>query len=264
MTILREFGVLKRRVGLYRAIEAKIRIALMQRASPRGRRMRLPWDRNGLYITVRSKTSDLQVYTQLLIRSELSGFTVEAPKMILDGGANIGLAAVEFAVRYPGAQIVCVEPDASNAELLLENTRPFGARIRVIQGAIWSERGALSISNPDADPWAFNVQASESGCIPAYSVSDIAAMAGATHGFDLVKLDIEGAEASVFRGALGWLDHADLVGIELHETLAEGCSELVGAAFSPEDWLTARSGEYTIFRRRRPSALRAPVELRNL
>ncbi len=254
MTTVHDFAVLRRRVGLWPAIRAKMRIALMQRLSRRGTRMRLPWNRHGLSVTVRAKTSDLQVYMQLLIRSELSGFSARAPRMILDGGSNIGLAAVELAARYPDARIVCVEPDESNVALLRENIAPFLPRVMVIQGALWSARGVLSISNPDADPWAFNVHLSDSGSIAAYSVSDIAKMAGAAAGFDMVKLDIEGAEASVFRGNLDWLDHAEIVGIELHDELVEGCSALVTSAFASGDWRTTRSGEYTIFTRHKLDA----------
>jgi len=58
------------------------------------------------------------------------------PKVIIDGGSNVGYASVFFANRYPDARIISVEPEASNFRLLVKNTRsyPNVTRIRAEYG----------------------------------------------------------------------------------------------------------------------------------
>src|ERR1700757_2189967 len=42
--------------------------------------------------------------------------------LIIDAGANIGAAALQFLSNFPNARIVSIEPEASNYALLLRNT----------------------------------------------------------------------------------------------------------------------------------------------
>jgi hypothetical protein len=66
---------------------------------------------------VRLKTSDVKAFEQVIYEKEYEMALSRPPSVILDAGANIGLASIYFANRYPNAKIIAVEPEKSNFEL---------------------------------------------------------------------------------------------------------------------------------------------------
>jgi len=50
---------------------------------------------------LRSHTSDVPTYDQVFIDEEYCFISKKAPKIIIDAGANIGLASIYFANKYP-------------------------------------------------------------------------------------------------------------------------------------------------------------------
>ena len=88
---------------------------------------------------VRSQSSDRAVVDQIFVDlpfniSKLSRFsdledflkTARAAgkqPLIVDGGANIGAASVYFSAQCQDAFVVAIEPEASNFQLLVENTK---------------------------------------------------------------------------------------------------------------------------------------------
>ena len=68
--------------------------------------------------------------------------------LIIDCGANIGLATIWFAIHFPEAVIYAIEPNEENFEILRKNTSHFGERIKHLKGAIWNEQGTAEIINP--------------------------------------------------------------------------------------------------------------------
>ncbi len=62
-----------------------------------------------------------------------------------DAGGNVGYSAVLFALRYPNAKIVSIEPDIHNYHMALMNTARF-PNIHVVHAGLWStstQLGAL-------------------------------------------------------------------------------------------------------------------------
>jgi len=139
------------------------------------------------------------------------------PHMIVDGGAHAGYASLYFANKYPEAQILAVDPEGSNVAILRENTASY-PNIRVLQAGIWHRRTCLTISNQEAENWAFQVQESEGheDAIAAITIEDIMQLAS-TEFIDILKLDIEGAEKEVFSGRPEWLAKVGILIIELHD-----------------------------------------------
>ena len=77
----------------------------------------------GAYI--RLGTTDVAAYEQVIIKKEYELPLVSSPALIVDAGANVGMASVYFALRYPGACIIALEPDGANVRALMENARRF-------------------------------------------------------------------------------------------------------------------------------------------
>ena len=85
-------------------------------------------DRKGVSfpIYLRLNSSDVPTYEDLFAKGDY-GFSVQkSPTTIVDAGANIGLASVIFANRWPDATIIAIEPEAGNFDLLKKNVAPYG------------------------------------------------------------------------------------------------------------------------------------------
>jgi FkbM family methyltransferase len=138
--------------------------------------------------------------------------------LIVDCGANIGLSALYLAHLFPGVSMVAVEPEPNNFLMLQDNTRA-NPNIRPVQAAISDHPGNVTIANPKASNWAFQVKeasASDSVVIPAITIDQARAMAG-DHQLFAVKIDIESAEDQLFKSNTAWLNDTPLLMIELHD-----------------------------------------------
>lgn len=153
----------------------------------------------------------MQGYAESLKRGE--------QPLIIDCGANIGLASVWFANQFPQARIVAVEPDSDNFELLSKNIAPYGARMQALRGGIWHTEGNLRIENPTAGSAAFRVvpcSATHPEAVRTFTIPSICAQVGAQRPF-IVKVDIEGAQGPLFSTNVDWIGDTALVVLELDD-----------------------------------------------
>jgi tRNA G46 methylase TrmB len=67
---------------------------------------------------LRVPSSDVETFEQIFIRQDYNFDVKKSPKTIVDAGANIGLASLYFASKFPNSNIVAIEPEESNFELL--------------------------------------------------------------------------------------------------------------------------------------------------
>jgi FkbM family methyltransferase len=194
----------------------------------------------GRPVTLRLGTSDLDTYEKIFSEREYFFEPASPPGVIVDAGANIGLASLYFAARFPGARIIAIEPEASNFALLRKNTAAWPAIIPV-QAALWGEDTRVQVVDPGLDKWGFRARGGE---CPA-DASLCHEVAGITvdhlrreHGLDYIdifKMDIEGGEIEVFAAGGQWLDRVGLLIAELHERYRPGCNqslELIAGKFA--------------------------------
>jgi FkbM family methyltransferase len=139
--------------------------------------------------------------------------------LVIDCGANIGLATLWFAHALPLAKIVAIEPDQDNLDILSKNLTPFGERITVLRGAIWSRPGHVRIENPEAGSASFrvtNCHETAPGAVRTYTIPEICRQMGAERPF-VVKMDIEGAQGEVFSQANEWVGETSMLVLELDD-----------------------------------------------
>jgi FkbM family methyltransferase len=196
-------------------------------------------------VRLRAGVTDRRTFDQVFVSRQYDVAFPGTPRTIVDAGANIGLASVWFASRWPDARILAIEPEARNFELLRGNTNAIG-RITAIRGALWSRSGTVAITNPSAPAASFRVGESAEAryAVPAYCMSDLIRIRGISQ-IDILKMDIEGAEREVFGSpdVSDWLQHVRMLIVELHERYSPGCSaefERAVAAFISKRW---KSGE---------------------
>jgi len=148
----------------------------------------------------------------------------EAP-LIIDAGANIGAASVWFALTFPKATIIAIEPDRGNYGLLQQNTERF-ANIIPVNAAIASTSGSLYLCDPGQGAWGYRTAAeptAHSYSVPSMTVEEIMDKAPGRLPF-ILKIDIEGAESDLFQRPCARIDSFPLVTIELHDWMLPGQS----------------------------------------
>ena len=123
-----------------------------------------------------------------------------APKSIMDAGANIGMSTVRYAIMYPEATIVAVEPDDLNFKLLEMNTARFG-NVRLEKKGLWDKHTGLMVKRASGWGWSTRVvEASRSQHPDVLATTiDLLMLKHNLRALDLLKIDIEGAEGTVFK-----------------------------------------------------------------
>lgn len=139
--------------------------------------------------------------------------TIERP-VIIDGGGHIGLAAVWFALTYPEAEIISVEPQADNFALLQRNIK--GLPVKAVRAAFGERIARGRVTDTGEGNWAYQVEPLTAGRFGTDDVMIFPMTAFLEPGrIFIVKLDIEGAEAEVFRDP-AWVSQVPVVILEQH------------------------------------------------
>src|SRR5262249_25209358 len=153
----------------------------------------------------------------IFVERSLSFHTESPAPRILDCGANVGLASLFFKSLYPGAVITAFEADPSIARVLAENLAANAANdVRVVSAAVWTREGTLTFSADGAD--AGSVAASHHDpAVRRIDVPSVRLRDYLDEAVDLLKLDIEGAEAEVLADCAGALGRVRAILLEVHE-----------------------------------------------
>ena len=199
-------------------------------------------------------SSDMDVFDQIFIFQEYSCLQgLNCPSFVVDLGANVGFSAAYFLTVFPKARVVAIEPDDRNVAICQLNLAPYGERALLLHGAVWSRSATLRLlrsSFRDGREWT--TQVDEPGgdepkteTVRAWDVGSLIDLGGGGS-VDLLKVDIERAELSVFGVSAGsWLCKVRNICIELH---GKDCEEVFFAALKDFDYELGASGELTICR----------------
>jgi FkbM family methyltransferase len=203
----------------------------------------------GAKILVRTGTHDIDIFEQIFLMRDCAAPSTIHPGLIIDGGAHIGCSAIWFALAFPNARIIAVEPDKNNYNLLKRNVSAF-KNITCVHGAIWGVSGPVAIANPDQDPWGFTVQSDtdtpQASAIMGITIGDLLASSGENR-IGLLKLDIEGAERQVFASRYeSWLSATDAIMIELHDRYQPGCTESFFAAVNRFGFIPVKQSQHNV------------------
>jgi len=176
-------------------------------------------------IFLRYPSTDLSTYRQIFDNSSYNHELAFEPNVIVDAGANIGLASVYFANKYPNAKIISIEPEKNNFEMLKKNVVNY-KNIIPLNAAIWNKNEEVFIIDAHKGNDSFQVgndSIVSSQKVNGFTVDKIMDMFNLPK-IDLLKIDIEGAEKEVFESTPAWLGNVNSMAIELHERLKSGCN----------------------------------------
>lgn len=197
----------------------------------------------GHRVSLRPGTSDFSVFRQVIMNGEYDIEVPFKPTVIIDVGANIGLASLYFHKRFPQATIYAMEPDLNNYSALQHQVEDV-SEIRTFKVALWSQKEMVSLKSDGVDAWGIRVEAGNKNA--DVQGVDLASFMREQHidRIDLLKIDIEGAEVELFQADYSyWLTRTRMLLIELHENLRPGCEKIFLEAIKSIRHRVERSGE---------------------
>jgi FkbM family methyltransferase len=154
---------------------------------------------------------------QYALPAALSGPGIEP--VIIDCGANIGLATIFWTRATPNAHITAIEPDPMLASVLRRNLDRAAVRhVNVVEAAAWTEAGLeLSFWHQGAgggrltELAALGVDTKDLVTTPTIRLLD-----SLDQHVDVLKIDIEGAELEVIQDCAPALGNVDYLFVEYH------------------------------------------------
>lgn len=215
----------------------------------RQRQISLPLPRQSGSVVCRLNNSDIVIFTAVFWGGEVKMPRKLQPQTILDLGANAGLTTVSFALQFPNAQILAVEPGSDNFLVCQQNVRQF-ANIVAVRRACSAEKGWLELVNPGSMAMSQKYAKCNELKTGAVETLTIVEALNLTRGSRpvLVKMDIEGAEIEIFRRCAEWIQSVDVILVEPH---GSGTDALIKNALELNGFDVSQIGE-KIFGMRRP------------
>lgn len=162
----------------------------------------------------RDNFGDITNLTNLLYRRIYELPCAAGPGVVLDVGSNIGMAAVWFRQLLPGRPIHCFEPLLENTKLIALNC----SEAVIQQVAVGSAPGTLTLDVDDdavmgtSIPWRNVAERRE---VPMIALDDYIR----EHNIEqiaVLKIDAEGMELEVLRGAIETLRRTSQIVLETH------------------------------------------------
>lgn len=204
-------------------------------------------------IYLRNKTSDIPTFDQIFFKLEYDIPLEWFPKVIIDAGANIGLAAVFFANKYPKSKIVSIEPEITNYELLKKNVSYY-PNVFCLQKALSNTLETLDVVDTGLGNWGFmtfnkneKFKKESLHSVETTTVSEIMKQYGFEY-IDIFKIDIEGYEKELFDSNYEkWVPRTRCIIIEFHDRMKRGCSKSFFKCISKYNFSFAMKGENLVF-----------------
>lgn len=208
-----------------------------------------------MLMNFRPNTTDFMVFQQVFQWGFFSPIYEQLqkiqPKFILDGGGNVGYASSLFAMVYPDAQIITVEPDKSNFATLKMNTHRF-PNVHAVNAGLWDKQAHIALMAQEGE-WGYmfkEVPGPVDGSVYGTTITHLMRRFNFPR-LDFAKIDIEGAEARVLSPTadLVWLDSTKLICMEMHDWMAhyyglQKVSDVVISTLSAKPYTHFWDGEH--------------------
>lgn len=128
----------------------------------------------------------------------------------IDVGANIGLVSIEMA-KLPNVKVLALEPDEENFCFLSANIAMQSiSNITALRAAAWHEEAILRFARNNFNSGDHHISEAGQVEVRAQRLDDLQVPEGPL----VIKIDTQGAEPSVLKGAAALLRRADLLVME--------------------------------------------------
>jgi FkbM family methyltransferase len=161
----------------------------------------------------------------------------------------MGLSSLFFTHKFENAKIFSIEPELSNFDLLVKNTKDY-SHIHPINAALWEKDQYLNV----IDHGEGNASFQTSDSVLENTISKIQGISmesfmtsNKIDRIDLLKIDIEGSEFELFNSNnLNWIDAVDHIAIEIHDNIKPGATKLITEKLGNK-YNQVQYGEYILF-----------------
>lgn len=202
--LLAAYGALAKRVWSPAAVDARLRMS-------------------GSTVVLRFRQQDIYAIGEILHER---AYRLQSPlpsrPVIVDAGANIGVAALWLACRYPDARLHCLEPESRSFTLLKHNLRQLpNARCKLAALGAHTGEVSLFVSANGSVHSIFDPGApARVETVPCIRLGDYLDR-NSIERVDLLKLDVEGSELAVLQGLGPHIERVGVIVGEFHERLVD-------------------------------------------
>ena len=209
--------------------------------------VKFPFLKYPVFLRGQHSKSDVHMFEQIFRTWDYDINVPVDPKIIIDLGANVGLASVYFANRFPNAKICALEPNDENYAVACKNVKEY-ANVKMVHGAIWNTAEKIHLIDKGYGEASFMVESGPgTNSVNAYTVKTVMEMMK-TNFIDILKIDIEGTEKEIFEtGYEEWLPLTKIIIVETHDRYKKGSSKSVLSAITKFDFSLELSGENLVF-----------------
>lgn len=158
---------------------------------------------------------------------------------------TLGLGLLALHDQYPGAELAGVDADPRNFPLLLRNLQANGVQASLMAAAVAGEPGILGLRIGEDSTCSTLIAGAgihpgltASIDVPVLTMPQVRDRLGWSS-VDLLKVDIEGAEESLFDASPSWLADVKAIVIEIHPNTTP---ERIQAHLSPYGFQLRRHG----------------------
>ncbi len=162
--------------------------------------------------------SFLSAFDDIVVQENYCFLSERAAPAILDCGANVGVGVAWFARRYPRAAITAFEADPRIFQHLADNLRPMSVlgAVCLRQAAAFTHDRGVSFTPDGADGGTVGTQTGGLR-VPSVRLADLLQTP-----WDVLKMDIEGAEIDVLQDCGKALANVQNLFFEYHPGRAAG------------------------------------------
>lgn len=162
----------------------------------------------------------LTLYKDIFIFCEYDFTSAHNRPFIIDCGSHIGVSTLFFKHKFPESKILCFEPNIQNYKILRKNIEVNKlSGVTMINAAVSNKKGVVKFYVPENKEkswsWGGSLIKGKDSRI-SFSVSSVLLSSYINKTVDLLKIDIEGAEASVIKEVGSKLRKVKEIYIEFH------------------------------------------------
>lgn len=169
----------------------------------------------GRDIVVADGPSFVAMHREIFLRQMYKFPTRNESPLIIDAGANIGIATIFFKTLYPKAKVIAFEPDTAIYDILVKNVLAFKlSDVQCVNKGLWNKSGFVSFNHEGADSGrisGFSSVADNGSTIEVESLRQYLQVP-----VDFLKVDIEGAEVEVLDNVKDLLGNVRTIFVEYH------------------------------------------------
>ena len=179
----------------------------------------------GFFFVARPKYEDLArfLFSSIAAKWEPISLIPNKCGIVIDLGSNVGYYTIKLSLHDKNSKIIAIEADPKNFEILTKNCKLNNLdNVDLYNVAISDKNGQVELFQSDSRSGTSSIvsridKAKNSISVKSLTLDNL--LENKYHKIDWLKIDVEGSELSVLKGASNTLKITNNIIIELHEKI---------------------------------------------